>query len=320
MQESINLRNSTFELMRIIAMGIIVFYHILCAYLYYSPNACHIHLLEALLPTIHIGVLLFVLISGYFGIHASLKGVLRLLFMVAIYYLPLEIFCIVQEGESTGCQILHTLHFIGYTPYWFVRTYLILYIFSPILNSFWETSPLRKRWIIVVLLIFVSLFIGNSLPWKGLEDSSLAYGKNLVTFASLYYIGRMLNEYETHWQRWSIWILMSLFIFYNVSSFCILNILPTRSYVWELANSLLFNYNSLGLLINALLLFIIIGHLHFSSSFVNEIAGTMFAVYIIHCHPRIETEIIRNIANYCGDLAGGGYVIYCYTYYVQLLV
>lgn len=40
---------------------------------------------------LHIGVILFVLISGYFGIKRSFKGLIRLLTMTAIYYVPIAL-------------------------------------------------------------------------------------------------------------------------------------------------------------------------------------------------------------------------------------
>ncbi len=65
-------RESSFELMRLVSMFLIVLYHLFC-------SSC-IHFMKmifykAIQIPLHIGVLLFVLISGYFGIKATPKRI-----------------------------------------------------------------------------------------------------------------------------------------------------------------------------------------------------------------------------------------------------
>ena len=81
---SVNTRNSSFELLRIVAMLFIVFYHLVTYYLYEIPNPEFAQFFTALLPTLHIGVILFMLISGYFGIKSTWKGLISLLMVVIV--------------------------------------------------------------------------------------------------------------------------------------------------------------------------------------------------------------------------------------------
>ena len=82
-------RNSIFELMRIIAMFIIVTYHLFLFSV--APHYPNEPFYKGIQIPLHIGVILFVLISGYFGIKCSFKGLFKLIMMVAIYYLPIEL-------------------------------------------------------------------------------------------------------------------------------------------------------------------------------------------------------------------------------------
>ena len=76
-------RESNFELLRIIAMFAIIVSHLL---LFFVCNKSEIVLYRALQLPLHIGVILFVLISGYYGIRTSLRGVCKLLLPVFFYY------------------------------------------------------------------------------------------------------------------------------------------------------------------------------------------------------------------------------------------
>ena len=65
-------RNSTFELIRIVAMLLVVYYHTFYYAYGYKPENAVIGGMEVIL---HIGVIIFVLLSGYFGIKTTLTGV-----------------------------------------------------------------------------------------------------------------------------------------------------------------------------------------------------------------------------------------------------
>ena len=69
-------RNSSFELLRIIAQYMIVVYHILLFW-FVLDNPRYEPMFKVAWIPLHVGVILYVLISGYFGIHFSIKGLCR---------------------------------------------------------------------------------------------------------------------------------------------------------------------------------------------------------------------------------------------------
>ncbi len=87
-------RESSFELLRILAQVFIVYYHILLNVVFPETGA---PLYRALWLPLHIGVPLFVLVSGYFGIKPSVRGVVRLTGTVFAIHIPLSI-CNLQMG------------------------------------------------------------------------------------------------------------------------------------------------------------------------------------------------------------------------------
>ena len=81
-------RESSYELIRIIAQFFIVFYHIFSVYIY---NITDQPLHRAIWLPLHIGVILFVLISGYFGIKSSVRGFVKLIGMMIVLYIPIDL-------------------------------------------------------------------------------------------------------------------------------------------------------------------------------------------------------------------------------------
>ncbi len=87
-------RESNFELLRLVAMYFILLYHMLSFFIVKVDDA---PLYKALWLPLHIAVACFVLISGYFHIKPSFKGIVKLLAPLIVCYLPLT-FC-----ESVSC-------------------------------------------------------------------------------------------------------------------------------------------------------------------------------------------------------------------------
>ena len=104
-----------------------------------------------------IGVPVFVMISGYFKIHASVKGFLNIVAQVVYYSIIADLLClfVFHEHLSKG-NIFSTVFPITKTEYWFVSTYLLLYILSPFINRLLQTFTKRDH---TAFLITISLLV-----------------------------------------------------------------------------------------------------------------------------------------------------------------
>ena len=100
----------------------------------------------------------FVLISGWFGIRPSLKGVSRFIFQCLFFLIGLYVVTLLI-GTSTlslkgiaGCFAATELN-------WFIKEYLLLYILSSVLNAFLESSN-RKffRNVLIAYFAFVCTY------------------------------------------------------------------------------------------------------------------------------------------------------------------
>lgn len=90
-------RSSNIELLRIVALWMIVVYHIFAFCIFQNYQDVSIFYKAIWLP-LHIGVVLFILISGFFRIKPSVKGTVRLLSYMFVYSVPLGLYSVAQHG------------------------------------------------------------------------------------------------------------------------------------------------------------------------------------------------------------------------------
>ncbi len=248
-------------------------YHLLLIYVVPYSN---LNAYKAVELPLHIGVILFVLLSGYFTIKPSSKGLIRLLFVFFVYSLPELYFNL--EGAQDIKQIIGSVLLLSHTHFWFIRTYLCLYLLSPILNVYIDKTTIKQRIYILVALFFICIYIGTS---HG--DPTLSQGKNVVNFMFLYILGNSIRFFKCHLEKINLFVIIALW--------CLLNVILISSYVfcdetifgtiiWHLS----FPYCSPLLLINSMLFFIVFCKFTFRSNVVNWLAKSSLAIYLIHAN------------------------------------
>lgn len=120
-------RSSNIELLRMVALCMIVVYHIFSFCIYPQDKGTH-PIYKAIWLPLHIGVVLFILVSGYFRIKPSVKGMVRLLSYMFIYTVPFGLIYHVAESGGGIKRVCETFLFISHSPFWFMRTYNALHI------------------------------------------------------------------------------------------------------------------------------------------------------------------------------------------------
>ncbi len=144
----------------------------------------------------------FVLITGWFGTHFKWKGVWKLVSQTVV--VSLSMYAVVW---LLGAEMPHSFDEAVKVMwgYWFVRSYLLLYMLSPVLNSFVEHTDERKLG--GFLLTFYAFFI----PMTYIDDN-IGIGHNTMTFIGLYLLARYLRLYGVErlrrvptWMFWAGW-------------------------------------------------------------------------------------------------------------------
>ena len=151
-----------------------------------------------------VGVNVFVLISGWFGIHFKTKGICSFIFQCLFFSLIVFIaFAATGQVEINRINIMSA--FLLYkNAYWFVWAYLFLYILAPVLNGFIDNANRGtvKRVIILFFAIQTITFIFTS---TGFTKT----GYSPLSFIGLYLLARY---YRLHRQNNCKYIYLGIYL------------------------------------------------------------------------------------------------------------
>lgn len=289
-------RESNFETLRITAMIMVVMLH--CNYFVLGDvNAAEIakSSFESFIrmfwdqlctPCVN----LFILLSGWFGIHSKLKGGISLLFQVVFYTLLSIIICKLIGWEISLDRIYTSL--TCQMGYWFILPYLLLYITAPAYNILAEKAPHKMIGIVCSLLIFEF-----AMDWV-VYYAGGGGGKSYIAFVTLYLIGRILSTQDLKIKLWNKYTYLMLFF--------IMSLIPTIiSFYGEELFHFQFGksaYTNPFVIASSVFLILYFSKLHFTSNTINWLACSSFSIYLIHMNPLIAKhfkEILFNMFIFC---------------------
>lgn len=254
-----SVRSSNFELLRIFSMMLILVHHQIC---HGVPSSSSIVFFATDSFAI-IGVDLFILISGYFGIRLTWKSFLNLVF-ICMFYKVVHL-CV----DTFILGIHHQLYEWGLKPIfvvsrsggWFVQVYFMLMFISPLLNKALDNLSEKEWKLSLFLLSFISFYLG----WA-LHNYSDGAGYTLMNFVYIYVVGAAIRHYELLSKLEIKWIYVMLLIGIGGTF--------------------------IGLIINKVRI-LPISFTAYNSPFVVLTAGAMFCIF---CKMRIQKRWINRIA------------------------
>lgn len=275
-------RQSNFELLRLVAMGFIVLHH----FIFYGMNLFSgLALGESidLEPRIYdsllvldsfliIGVNLFVLISGYFSIKLSFKGLVRLFGITAFFGMLTYVYCSLHEGNFQLSSLLARLFLpLSRSRLWFVRIYFVLMLLSPFINKVIDNIGRRGLLYALIVLTFINIWIG----WLNGKEQTLYNGYNVLNFIYLYCIGRFLHLYGIGTVKRGYCVATYLLCGIIIGAGCIFlrnrGINPFR----------LLYYNNPLLILEAVAFFLLFLRFPFYSKAINSMAAGCLSIYLM---------------------------------------
>lgn len=272
-------RKSNFELLRILAMSLIILIHLAPSVslsdLGLSGNIGHV--MGAIIVGIgNIGPACFCLISGYFGIRFSWKKLLKLEIMMITYSL-LETFILIQifPSEMQGAALLEQvaksfLPFIS-RKYWFYSCYICVFLFSGYIQKFIDTLKKEEFERVIGLFLLIFSIFPTIFYFEIMQDA----GKGLIQMTLLYMIGRYIRLYHNEPSSKSQKI-VCFFALWSLNAISMLH--PIR--VGAITHSFCRD-NSITNIAMAILLLYIFKDINFSSKHINKFTGNMFAVFAL---------------------------------------
>lgn len=302
-------RESNIELLRIIAMLLVVLLHAN----YFSLGGVKISDIEIVTPQLFIkafaeqlciiSVNVFILISGWFGIRPSLKGGISLLFQVAFFHILIILFAF-SLGETIPISSIITGFYFG-ASYLFVVAYLILYTISPILNAFAETANARLFVSVLVIFFFFEFTYGWIFGYGGYIG-----GYSALSFIGIYLLSRFLYKYSSRIKIFNLNTSKNLLLYLFFTIIPVILLFTTKHNLGTI------NYSSPFVILASVFFFLAFTKLHFSSKTINYISVSTFSIYIIHCHPLIAPHFINLMRSAYDSLGGGLYMLYAIIFAV----
>ena len=271
-------RDSNMELLRIVAMLLILVVHANFRALP-KPDAVSIAanpssaFLQFLVEGFSIvGVNVFVMLSGWYGIRPRLMRFAELVFQLLFFGLlcaGVEYAIIGQMPEDSLPIIL----IVDQRAYWFVKVYIALYIFAPVLNSFVEHAT-RRQYEQTLLALFAFMFIFG---WLFKSTSWLLEGYSLPWFACLYLLSRYMRVHRPLFTQFSR--LTDLFIYLGTVAFLTIALFVLRQHN---LGGMLYFYTSPFVVLGAMYLLLFFSKVSLHSSLVNWVAASALAIYLTH--------------------------------------
>lgn len=313
-------RNSTMELLRIIAMFMIIFHHF-SVHSWFYFNTDYLWIPEIWLNIIAIWWAiwnnLFVLISWYFLIRSIfstktfIRKLLKLLLQVSFYSFFIYIICVgfIAWFDNISVNwLVNNLNPLGH--YRFFDTYILLFLIAPFLNKL-LLSLNKYQYLKFLLLLFILNFIMLNVihsNWSDLFWFITLY--SLSAYISISWISKNIP----HKSLFFYLILCFVLIF----SITIANRLDILWYNWV---TTIHVYDKAGILefLISLLIFLIFTKIRLRQiNTINILASTTFWVYLIHDNNITLSFIWNNIFN--TTLFQESHIIIIYSILVAIFI
>lgn len=279
-----NKRDSNMELLRIVCMLFIVMHHfiteILVPDLYRHDVAqwdgyrSGLYLFNNLL---FVGVNVFVLVSGYYGIKAKVRGFANLYFQCAFYGLLAYLIHLYVDNASLGMSVINnSLLVFSHCQWWYIGSYIGLYILSPLINKGLSLMSIKEHLGAILIMTFLEMWLG--FVWgTGCEPT----GYGVLHMVYIYMIGAYIRKrVDMDALRNHRWTLMGIYV---GSIVVMTGVILLNTYVWHSDAAILrpWVYNSPLLIIASIAFFMVFGTFQFSNKWVNFCASSVLAAYLL---------------------------------------
>ena len=273
------LRNSNIELLRIVAMFLVLIDH--SGYMsigsptndevFSAPGLTFVRYCSQSFSSICVNV--FVLISGWFGIRTKYSRVVELLFQ-CYFICFVAYFVLLAIGITMPMSIGGWVNFILLGDLWFVMAYLLLYLFAPMMNMYIDRLPQRQFLYFLLVFLFIQFLHGFVIQVSWFDK-----GMSPLTLMSLYMIGRYMRLYPNRFTTVNKWVDMLIYLVVSVFG-ALLTFVSVR---YGTQGYRFFSYASPTIIIASVYFFLFFLKISFKSRIVNWIAASVFAVYIFNC-------------------------------------
>lgn len=249
-------RDSNIELLRIIAMLMIIIHHLIIHPRIYAYSGENHFMSLVLLAGGKIAVIIYILIMGYYSKKSkfNISRPINIILKVVVYTI---LFMIIFNKNNF-------LDINEYKQYWFINTWIILFMVEPIIKICEKEIPIKIQKIIFIWMTFFFVVPVRIMP-------------NIEGFIYFYLCGRHILPKLVKTFDNKILNILAIVVLYLVVI------------AWKLE---LKPYTTLIPLTTAMAIFTLFANLKIKNNIINNIAKHTISVYLIHDNKYIRNEII----------------------------
>ena len=303
-------RNSSFELLRIILMSLIVLHHIfintdslqkLTINNYKKIICCKYIILKILSNYGQFGNNAFIMISGYFSINKTNFNKFKFLYIVFeiyTYYYPSLFFGKILSNKYKNIRFLNYSNILIFFPIlsnygnWFIQIYLSLLLFIPFINiGLLNLNKQKYKNLLIIIIIFYCIF--NSLTLFYDINSIIFSTTPLIRLLLPYIIGGYIKLYDLNYK--TFWTIIA-FIYFPLSIISEI-IFDKLALKFNNYNFIVFHLNfsismnSILSISGAIGLIYFFKNIKFYNNKINFIAVSVLGIYLIHGNKHISPYI-----------------------------
>jgi len=186
--------------------------------------------------------------------------------------------------------------------YWFILSYVGLYLFSPVLNSFIKSSD--KKTFLYVLASFYVFQTGYAFLGGG--ANFLVKGYSALSFMGLYLLINYVKEHVNYLKQTKTQYLMGYIIATLVLT---ITYIGAEGMGYSFISSRMCCYSNPIVIISALLLFLYFAQLKLNNRFINWLGASSFAVYLLHCNPNVYELYLNSVKTVVESHNNSGYIM-----------
>lgn len=304
------IRNSNFELLRIVSIFLIVLWHIIMHgnVIENCTNPAIKILLEIIMFCMIVHVNSFILLSGYFQSKSKFKlsKFIKLFLQVVFYSLGILLIAI-KLGWIQNYTIVTFINnslLSSLNNYWFIKMYMVTYVFSDYMNKFVDRlSRIEYKNFLVISFIMLSIvpyITGNTVVFND--------GYSFMNFMFIYMIGAYLRKYplkETYHFKNMSTNGYRVFLLFSFFSLAFINFLIHHFALETNGMSNIFSeistrigssniyYSTPFVIIQTILYFEFFKTLKIQNTFINKISACVFGIYLIHDNEIVRTHLYK---------------------------
>lgn len=311
-------RNSTYDLMKIISMFLIVLCHVInhgnVLPNIDNPTLKLIVQLIFLFTLVHVNS--FVLVTGYYQSTSTFKmsKVWSLINSSMFYKIVIMfIFGVILKDNLEALFIFKELSPFNLNEYWFIQVYIYLYVLSPFINILIKSMTQKQH----KSLLLVLTFMCSILPYITGNEAFVNTGYSLYHFIYIYLIGAYLRKYPFKENFMGQRMTKSMFQLFCIFLFCFgwignfvmhttaESLLNSHDIVKYLSNNIIgMNqaYSNPFIMIQSVAYFMLFSTFKFYNKWISKIASCTLGVYMIHEHSLIRGQLYYKTGMYMSHI------------------